>query len=74
MESVCILVVTLEAKLMQPLQAAFRSQMEQQAFLVVVHNTVLLCCIFNCSSSAADTCDRPGQYKLGCSNAEEILV
>lgn len=68
MESVCILVVTLEAKLMQPLQ------MEQQAFLVVVCNTVLLCCIFNCSSSAADTCDSPGQYKLGFSNAEEILV
>lgn len=50
------------------------SQMEQQAFLVVVCNTVLLCCIFNCSSSAADACDRPGQYKLGFSNAEEILV
>lgn len=74
MESVCILVVTLEAKLMQPLQAAFRSQMEQQAFLVVICNTVPLCCIFNCSSSAADACDSAGQYKLGFSNAEEISV
>lgn len=60
------------AELTQPLQAAFRSQMEQRALAkngatgLLMHICIKylvktlhwLCCIFNCSSSPADRCMR----------------